>query len=500
MMRKAAMAPKILIAGFLHETNTFAVTPADYENFVNGEGFPRMCRGSDVLGLAGVNIPVGGFLTRAGEWVADLRPVIWCAASPSAPVTDRAFESICGEIVEACRDVEPDAVYLDLHGAMVTRSHDDGDGETLRRVRAAVGPGVPIVVSLDLHANMTRQMFDAADAMVAYRTYPHVDMADTGRRAAALLRHLLDGGTLTGHHRRIPFLIPINSGSTCGEPAREIYDHVQEGDGGGVMLTFAAGFPAADIPDCGPTVFGYGTDPDAVVRAVEHLGDLVERREPDFVLDVLDAAHAVDTAAAAVESGVSPVVVADTQDNPGAGGNATTTGLLRVLLARDHPGSVLAAMWDAGIVAEAVRAGAGAKIDVEFPGSGLAGDEPLRATFEVAALTDGRVVFDGPMMHGNELAVGPSCLLRSGHVSVVVNAHKAQIMDRNQLRAAGIEPETQHIVVVKSSVHFRGDFQPMAGRVLVAVAPGPMAADPTTLAWTRLRSGMRTGPNGPTVR
>ncbi|GAA3724999.1 microcystin degradation protein MlrC [Spinactinospora alkalitolerans] len=491
------MAPRIVIAGFLHETNTFAATPADYENFVNGEGFPRMRRGGDVLGLADVNIAAGGFIKEARGWEADLRPVLWCAASPSAPVTDRAFERICGEVVEACRDLRPDAVYLDLHGAMVTRSHDDGDGEVLRRVREAVGPRVPVVVSLDLHANMTRRMFDEADAMVAYRTYPHVDMAETGRRAASLLRRLLDGAALTGHHLRIPFLVPINSGSTLLEPAGEVYDHVQSVPDDDVTLTFAAGFPAADFPDCGPSVFGYGEDADAVVREVERLRDLVERREDEFALDVMDAEQAVDTAIRTVESGVSPVVVADTQDNPGAGGDARTTGLLRVLLERDHPGSVLAAMWDADVVAQAARAGAGGRIEAEFPGSGVDGDAPLRRTFEVAALTDGRVVFEGPMMRGNELAVGPSCLLRSGNVSVVVSSRKAQIMDRNQIRAAGIEPEAQNIVVVKSSVHFRGDFQPMAGRVLVGVAPGPMAADPTTLPWTRLRSGMRTGPDGP---
>ncbi|WP_067975019.1 M81 family metallopeptidase [Nocardiopsis trehalosi] len=491
------MAPRILVAGFLHETNTFAATPADYANFENGEGFPRLHRGAEVAELADVNIAAGGFWRAIRDWDAEPVPVLWCAASPSAPVTDRAFERICGEITAACRAERPDAVYLDLHGAMVTASHEDGDGEVLRRVRAEVGPDVPIVVSLDLHANMSPAMFAAADAMVAYRTYPHVDMAETGRRAAALLRRLLDGGTLAGHHLRLPFLIPINSGSTLLEPAGEIYRSLDAVPDDEAVLTFAAGFPAADVPDCGPVVFGYGPEPAAVRRAVERLRDLVAAREADFALDVMDAGEALDAAAAAVARGAAPVVVADTQDNPGAGGDARTTGLLRALLERDHPRSVLAAMWDPDVVAAAVRAGTGARVEVEFAGSGVPGDAPLRGVFEVAALTDGRVRFDGPMMHGNELAVGPSCLLRSGNVAVVVNSRKAQIMDRNQLRAAGIAPEEQDIVVVKSSVHFRGDFQPMAGRVLVAVAPGPMAADPTALPWTRLPAGRRTGPCGP---
>ncbi|GAB3496514.1 M81 family metallopeptidase [Nocardiopsis coralliicola] len=487
------MAPRILVAGFLHETNTFARTPADYANFVNGEGFPRMHRGAEVLDLAGVNVPVGGFVQAARERGADLLPVVWCAASPSAPVTGPAFERICGDIVGACRELRPDAVYLDLHGAMVTAAHEDGDGEILARVRAAVGPDVPVSVSLDLHANMTDAMFAHADAMTAYRTYPHVDMAETGRRAADLLFRLLGGERLVLHRARIPFLVPINSGSTLLEPAGEVYRRVAAVPDSEAALTFAAGFPAADVPGCGPEVFGYGPGDSAVAAAVAELRDLVLAREEAFALDVLGASAALDAAAAAA---AGPVVVADTQDNPGAGGDATTTGLLRLLLERDLPGSALAAMWDPAIAHRAAEAGAGAVLDVEFPGSGVPGDAPLAGRFEVAAVTDGRVVFDGPMMHGNVLDVGPSCLLRSGNVAVVVNARKAQIMDRNQVRAAGLAPEDASVLVLKSSVHFRGDFQPIAAAVLVATAPGPMAADPAALPWTRLPAGLRTSPGG----
>lgn len=487
---------RIVIAGFLHETNTFASTPADWDNFVNGEGFPRMHHGAEIFELTEVNIPIGGFLTDAApDW--ELLPVIWCAASPSAPVTDRAFEEVCGRIVEACRTERPDAVYLDLHGAMVTASHDDGDGEVLRRVREVVGPDVPIVVSLDLHANMSGAMFDHADAMVAYRTYPHVDMADTGRRSATQLRQILAGQQLVAHREHLDFLIPINSGSTFLDPARALYAELDTVADEAVMLTFAAAFPATDTVDCRPCIFGYGTDAEEVAAQVRRIAELAAAREADFALSALPADEAIARAAELVAGGTRPVVIADTQDNPGAGGDATTTGVLRELLAADRPRSVLAALWAPGVVQAATAAGVGAEIPVRFEGSSVPGDEPLSDTFEVVALTDGAVRFEGPMMHGNRLAVGPSCLLRKGNVQIVVNSRKSQIMDRNQFRAAGIDPDAADLVVVKSSVHFRGDFQPTAGAVLVALAPGPMAADPAELPWTSLTPGVRLGPNGP---
>ncbi|MGV7244606.1 M81 family metallopeptidase, partial [Caballeronia sp. M23-90] len=195
-------ARTILFAGFQHETNTFAPSKAAYENFERGEGFPLMSRGADVLGLRDVNIPAGGFIRAAEAAGHTLVPVIWAGASPSAHVTVDAFERITGEIVEAARTRKFDAVYLDLHGAMVAEHVDDGEGELLERVRNVIdvidkvaGKHVPIVASLDLHANVTERMLRSADALVAYRTYPHVDMADTGARAAALLereRNVID--------------------------------------------------------------------------------------------------------------------------------------------------------------------------------------------------------------------------------------------------------------------------------------------------------------------
>lgn len=488
---------RILVAGLLHETNTFAPTPAQYANFVNGEGFPGMRHGTNLFDLTTVNIPMGGFLQSMQGSGHELIPVIWAAASPSGPVAADAFERIVGQITDACEAEQPDAVYLDLHGAMVTDKYDDGDGEILRRVRSIVGMKTPIVVSLDLHANLSDEMFGIADAMVAYRTYPHVDMAETGSRAAELLTRIFNGEQLQCERRRIPFLIPINTGCTFLEPAKALYRTLDQLPASDLVLSIAAGFPAADVESCSPVVFGYGTDTEHLRRVVDELEAAVNRAEPDFVQVLLTPEEAVDRAVTISEGQSRPVVIADTQDNPGAGGNSTTTGMLKALLDANAKKSVLASMFDSGIAAAAHEAGEGGRIAVTFAGSASTGDYPLTGQFEVVALSDGHIRFDGPMMNGNELELGMTAVIRSGNVHVIVTSRKAQIMDRNQLRMAGIVPEDQLILVLKSSVHFRADFQPIASEVLVACAPGPMAAIPSTLPWKNLPAGMRLGPMGP---
>ena len=281
----------ILVAGFQHETNTFAPSKAGYDNFVRGEGFPAMVRGEAMLALRQVNIPAGGFINAVVAQGHTVRTVIWAGASPSAHVTTDACERIAGEIVEAAREGGYDAVYLDLHGAMVAEHLDDGEGELLARVRQAVGPAVPVIASLDLHANVTAQMLGEADGLAAFRTYPHVDMADTGEHAARLLLARLEAGA-NWHRteRRLPFLIPINGMCTLLQPSRGVYEELAqlEQAPGVVSISFAPGFPAADFDECGPVVWAYGTDAAAAEQAAETLYQRVLALEPQWSPDFLN--------------------------------------------------------------------------------------------------------------------------------------------------------------------------------------------------------------------
>src|SRR5918994_786303 len=200
---------RIAIGGFQHETNTFAPSKADYAAFEAGGGWPRAQYGETIFGgVEGANIPAAGALQALRALGHSLVGTAWAAASPSAHVTADAFERILGEMIKRIEAAKPlDAVYLDLHGAMVVETYDDGEGELLRRVREAVGSRVPVVASLDLHANVTRAMIERSDALVAYRTYPHVDMAETGARAAGLLHRMLKSGErLAGAFRPLDYL------------------------------------------------------------------------------------------------------------------------------------------------------------------------------------------------------------------------------------------------------------------------------------------------------
>ncbi len=460
-----------------------------------------MVRGADLLSMRNINVPMGGFIC-AMEKKCELLPVLWAGATPAAHVTKDAFERIAGEIVTAAAQQKPDAIYLDLHGAMYCEHLDDGEGELLARLRSIVGPRVPIVASLDLHANVTAQMLDKADALTAYRTYPHVDMAETGDRAAFLLSRIVErSNALYRAQRRIPFLIPINAMCSLVDPARSVYERMAAAEqGGGVSLSFTPAFPACDFPECGPMVWGYG-EQGLVEREVNRLADDIIAREAEWEVPLLEPEEAVRTAMRIAAGASRPVVIADTQDNPGGGGDSDTTGMLRALVACGATDAAIGLMVDPAAAAAAHAAGAGADITIGLGGhSRVPGDAPLQATYRVEQLSDGICRFDGPMLHGKQSHVGPSARLSLGGVQIVVSTYKNQMLDRNLYRMAGVEPEQMKILVNKSSVHFRADFQPIAEAVLVARSPGPLLADPADYPWTRLAPGMRLRPLGPVFK
>ena len=490
---------KILVAGFQHETNTFAPSKADWADFVQGGGMPGMTHGSDILDFRGINIPVGGFLDAMHGGPHQIMPVVWTAACPSAQVTEDTFERITETIVEAASELHPDAVYLDIHGAMVTEHLDDGEGELLQRIRKVVGPKVPVVGSLDLHANVTELMLKHSDALVAYRTYPHVDMAKTGEQAAFLLRQLMEGGNrLSLAWRRIPFLMPLHGQCTEMDPAKGTYEYLRSLEQGSVTsLSFTPGFPAADFPECGGLVWSYGSNKAVVEDAVESLTKYVNEREADWWIDIFKPNEAVQEAIRQSQAASRPVVIADTQDNPGAGGNSNTTGMLRALVANQAQDAALGVLFDPEAAEAAHKTGIGKTITLGLGGEHALGDQPFEGTFTVKHLSEGNLTVKGPMMRGAKISLGPTACLQIGGVRVVVGSSKVQMLDRELYRVAGVEPEKMKILVNKSSVHFRADFTPIAHTILVVESPGPMVADPANLPWKRLTPGLRLRPNGP---
>src|SRR4051812_26883250 len=379
---------RIAIGGFLHETNTFAPTKARWDAFVHGGGWPPMREGAELLEkMRGINVGMAGFVPAAEAKGWQLLPTIWCAASPSAHVTKDAYERVAGKIVGGIAAAGAiDAVYLDLHGAMVAEHLDDGEGEIIARVRNVIGPDLPLVVSLDLHANVTPLMVEHSDALIAYRTYPHIDMADTGRAAADHLALLLRSKQrLAKAFRQIPFLIPISWQCTNHEPCKSIYQKLAALQGETVpTLSFAPGFPAADFPGCGASVFAYGKTQADANAAADAIARLVTDHEMDFDGRIYAPDEGVRTAMELAKSAHKPIVIADTQDNPGAGGDSDTTGMLRALVRNGATRAAIGVIVDPDSAMAAHAAGVGASVTLALGGkSGIAGDAPYPDTFVV---------------------------------------------------------------------------------------------------------------------
>jgi len=223
----------------------------------------------------------------------------------------------------------------------------------------------------------------------------------------------------------------------------------------------------------------------------------VTGHEMNFAGEVFSPEEGVREAMRIAAATGKPVVLADSQDNPGAGGDSDTTGMLRALIACGAGKAAIGVIVDPQAAAAAHAAGEGASLRLALGGrSGIAGDAPLEGEFVVERLSDGVLTAAGPFYGRSRIDLGPSARLRIGGVQIVLGSRKAQMADQEMYRFVGIEPREQNILVVKSSVHFRADFAPISAAVLVCAAPGPMPVDPAVLPWRRLAPGLRLSPGG----
>lgn len=481
---------RIALIGLQHETNTFVTTLTRASDFETPSGWPAIARGSDVLDrLAGTSVPMAGALDALRDAGATPVPILWAMALPSGPVDHTVFEGFVCEVVEALRQAGPlDGVFLDLHGAMVTSLLDDAEGALLAAVRDVVGADMPIVVSLDLHANLSASMVEMADGLEAYLTYPHVDMAQTGQRA--MKRLLAFGGGRSPEakaFRQIPFLIPLIAQATMSAPVDRLYAaaarYIDEGQAKAITLTL--GFPLADITDAGPAVAVYaGTVDDAETIADEILDGWMAARE-DFDASFLAPQEAIE-AALTVPAGQGPVVLADVQDNPGGGGTNDTTGLLQALIDARVRGAVMVHIVDPVAVAAAHLGGVGSVIDQTVGGrqDRLTG-APVPGPWTVLALGDGEFVGQGPMYGGNLIQLGPVALVERNGVACIIANQRMQASEPALLHHLGLTPEMLSILAVKSSVHFRGAYQDIARAIIHVGAPGRVPMDLTKLTYKK---------------
>lgn len=493
------MAFTVLSAEFVSENNTFK------KGFTELRDFAADClvEGDAAFALRGdANTELAGLRDVAREMNFGMIHVISALATPAAPVSAAAYDHIAGVI---CRAAERhrgayQGIFLSLHGAQVAEHAEDGEGELLTRLRAVVGPDMPIAVTLDLHANVTRAMADQAEIIVSYKTYPHVDLREVGRHAARLLQGAMAGTTRpVTLCRKVPIMGEANSGRSDKGPlvARYALARQEEREPGILAVSLNAGFPEADIAEMGPSALvtydraTAGAEARAEAIAEAHARSIWDNRAAveNRFLSVEEAAAEALAHESSTERGKGPLVIADFADNPGAGTYGDATNLLAALLKAGVRDACFAPIIDPECAralhghaeGETVTLPVGGKCDPAFGGG------PLLLTGRILRLSDGAFRGDGPMLGGLDRSYGPTAVLRVEGIDILIVTENEQMLDRQQLYAFGIDPTKKAVLALKSMQHFRAAFEPIAARVIVCDSGALATPNVTRRNYVRVR-------------
>ncbi|MFP6770852.1 MAG: M81 family metallopeptidase [Alphaproteobacteria bacterium] len=476
---------KLVLALMRHETNTFSplATPLSSFRPKSGQRAAELYRGT--------NNPIAAFMDIAEREGAEYTVPMIANANPSGAVDQAAFDqmadSICQAVGAGC-----DGVMLDLHGAMVTQDHDDGEGELLRRIRA-IAPGIPIAVALGFHTNLTAVMVNNATVITGYCTYPHIDMGETGRRAGETLIRAMAGEIkpLMLWHS-LPMLTHMLRQTPMDQPMKDIMNRAMAAEAAGEVLhaSIFGGFPLADIPHVGlsAVVVGDG-EPAAAGALLDELMAQAWDRRADFVFEI----GPVETSLARardLEGG--PIILVDHGDNCGAGGPQDNMEVLEEVLRLGLEDVAAGPIWDPESVGRMLDAGVGAEVTLQLggktdsPAMDLAG-RPLEVSGTVRCITDGRFVVTGPMATGSRMNMGRTAVLRSGSVDIVVSEQRHEPFDTGCFTHAGIDPASKRYVLIKSRQHFRAGFDPIAKHVVLVAGPGVCSSDYAAFGFKILR-------------
>lgn len=473
------MTKKVLFGQFMHETNTFCRRLTDEDAF---RGF--YCHEDDTVltALAGTQNEIAGFfdIAKAEGW--ELITPVATFATPGGPVTRRAWEAFGERILSTAKRQGPfDAVLLSLHGAMVLEDGRDGDARLVREMRAVIGPDVPLVATLDLHANLDPAMTDDTDIIVSYKTFPHVDMRDTGRRAADLLRLVLaDPLPRARTVVRKPAMITLpEGGRTDREPMLGLMTRARmltDAHPGIMDVSLNAGFTFSDVPEIGPSVSVVHRGAPGIAEQIADEMSAAMWTTRDAEQEAVLTPHEAAGIAAAhpAAQGMGPLVLADISDNPGDGAYADSTALLDALLRSGGNDILYGAMHDPEAVAAAQSAGRDSDVELALGGKAdpRFGGGPLRVRARVLHLGDGRFVCGGPMWKGVAQCAGPSALLRVGGVRILVTSYATQALDLEIFRSNRVDPQTMRVVALKSTQHFRAAYAPIAARIALVDGGG----------------------------
>ena len=486
---------KLVVAQMKHETNTYSPVPTPLARFAVGGGAPPE---GDAARAAyqGTGSAIAAFLELADAAGAEVVIPIAASAWPSGPVEDAAFEHIAGKICAAVA-AGCDGVLLDLHGAMVTESHEDGEGELLRRIRA-IAPDVPIGVALDMHTNLYDGCARAATVIAGYQTYPHVDMHETGLRAGRALLDLLAGRARPAlAWGRRPMLPHVMRQGSDDSPNRELQARCRAMEADGALCaTVFVGFPNADIEYAGlSAVVVTDGDPALARRWCDELLDLAWAQRKAFVYEIEPLAASMARARALADAkppASGPVVLLDHSDNCASGGTMDTMTVLGAILDAGLDDVAAFAIFDPEAVQRMTEAGVGAEVTLslggklDMPAIDLPG-VPRRVTGRVRLLSDGRFRNRGPMARGELNDMGPSAVLDTGSVQIVVISNHVEPHDLAAFTAVGIAPETKRFVMLKSRIHWRAGLRPLAHAVVECAGTGVCTSDYAALKFRNVR-------------
>lgn len=462
------MSFKVLSAEISHETNTFNIRPTALQSFRDH----YLLDGEVAVATRGAkNTALAGMLDTARDYSWQVNHVLSAAAGPGGKVTRDAFDTLVAPLIEAATS-DWDGIFLILHGAMVTDFCEDGEGEILRRLRAVVGPDLPIAVTLDPHANVTVAMCELAQILVSYTTYPHVDLRPTGRRAGELLQRTMIGEiyprTLRAHR---PMLEEANGGRTDFGPMidRHALARAYEMRSGVYAISINGAFPCADIAEVGPTVLiTCEGDPAPHQAVIEEIAEDIWDKRHEAMNSYLSVSEAAKTARL-WDAASGPLVIADYADNPGSGAYGNSTALLGALLAAGVTDTCYGPMIDPQAADTLQDVAVGTQITLPVGGKTAPefGGGPLELTGTVMWSGDGRVVGNGPMLGGLERSFGTTAVLRVRGIDILIVSIAHQMLDLSQFQTFGMDPEKARIVALKSMQHFRAAFTPIAGRIIV---------------------------------
>ncbi len=478
---------RVVIAMMKHETNTFSPVPTPITRF--GNGGPDW-DGQALAAYENTATPMGAFIDLARAEGAEIVTPVAAEAWPSGPVEDAAYARLTDAIAEEV-DKGCDLILLDLHGAMVTESHEDGEGELVARLRG-LAPQTPIAVALDLHGNLSDKIVDNADVVTGFKTYPHTDMYETGALAGGIAFRALKGGcrpAMAWGNR--PMLPHIMRQGSADSPMRELIAAAREAEADGALaVSVFGGFPHADIHDAGISVVAV-TDGDAggAQAVCDRILDQAWENRHGFVYRSEPAAEAVARAARLAEG---PVLMLDHCDNCGSGGTQDVMTVLEEVLRQGledvavfaiHDPQAVDAMMEAGIGAD-VTLDLGGKLDM--PAIGRVG-EPLSVSGRVKLLSDGQFTIRGPMYTGVTVGMGRTAVLDTGKVEIVVIERHHEPWDLGCLQSLGIEPTAKRFILLKSRVHWRAGFWPVVRHVVECAGVGVTTSDYDQLRFRRVR-------------